>query len=614
MSPTDDFGSRAGDLWSTLEVLRIATQSEAVTEWIAESEITGDTFVSGYPVFIETGVRHFLSLCRSNRNLELEEDYITRRALVQLPPLSEIPHSSETLNLYRNCNQIQSALRGCSTPEPASLISEVAETIEPLLEIRRQLEQEFNPVNVDVPSDVIRRDAVVLTLYIAFQQTRNNRPVGYGPSNLNSWLDGGFREGSVQGYAATLQYLWSTVLNPEEYVDSGIPDIIQSDRYTTRDPWEREQAGVERGEETALGSYRPQIEEVVLEPLDARYPDDLTSLSLEAGDLLHWTGGPLKQYLSPLVSDSSTPLLDELEPAARVAYGLIWFEQGEWLGQGSFSRAPLIETVIRGLAATYDESDEVVPLHVTRFNHPVERGNLVSYAILQRMPERSLGDPSGWLIFNNVAADFEIEGEHRIKYIESLIEEIPDTPVKRTTIQVDRQEFIDAVAGRLSDDYVLQTQANTRMLKAIEAGRGVLVELLTAYVLAHRYPDSRVHWSDKREGEEIDVWVEHDEYIRVIECKSDLAAAGVDKTRQQLLRKAGRFEPDRVVESEIWTWEPPSESSVESLEAHDITVSCVSESSELITSDTDDLSLLFSEFLPEITERHPLMPAPRYSY
>jgi len=467
---------------------------------------------------------------------------------------------------------------------------------------------------MDVPPDRVRRDAVILNLYIAFQQTRNNRPVGYGPSNLNSWLDGGFRESSAQGYAATLQYLWSTVLNPEEYLDSGIEDLTESDRYTTRDLWEREQVGIEQGDETALSSYRPQIEEVVLEPLDARYPDDLTSLSLKTGDLLHWTGGPLKQYLGPLISDSSAPPLDTLEPAARVGYGLIWFEQGEWLGGGSFSRTPLIETVIRGLTATYDQFDETVPLHVTRFNHPVERGNLVSYAILQRVPERSLGDPSGWLIFNNVAADFEIEGEYRIKRIESLIEEIPDTPVERTTLQVERQEFIDAVAGRLSDDYVLQTRANTRMLKAIEAGRGVLVELLTAYVLAHRYPDSQVHWSDTREGEEIDVWVEHDEFIRVIECKTDLAAAGVDKTRQQLLRKTGRFEPDRTVKGEVWTWELPAESAVESLEADDITVSCVTESSELNTSNTDDLSMLFSEFLPEITERHPLMPAPRYSY
>jgi len=379
MSTTDELGYRVGDIWSTLEILHTATRSEEVTEWLAETEITAETFVSGYPVFIETGVRHFLSLCRSNQDLELEEDYITRRALAQLPPLSEIPHSSETLNLYRNCNQIQSALRGCSSPEPGSLISQVAEAIKPLLEIRRRLEGNFDLVNVDMTPDRVRRDAVILTLYLAFQQTQNNRPVGYGPSNLTSWLDGGFRESSVQGYAATLQYLWSTVLNPEEYADSGVAGLTQSDRYTARDLWEREQVGIEPGEETALSSYRPQIKEIVLEPLDARYPNDLTSFSLQAGNLLYWTGGPLKQYLSPIISDSSSPPLDKLEPAARVAYGLIWFEQGEWLGGGTFSRAPLIETVIRGLTATYNQFDEAVPLHVTRFNHPVERGNLVSY-------------------------------------------------------------------------------------------------------------------------------------------------------------------------------------------------------------------------------------------
>jgi hypothetical protein len=613
MPDKDEFQHGAGDIWSTLEILHTATRPEEVAGWLDNNEIPAEMFVSGYPVFIETGIRHFLSLCRYNRDLELEEDYITRRALAQLPPLSKIPHSSETLNLYRNIKQVQTALRGCSSPDPESLISEVAEAIEPLLEVRKGIKQDFEIADVDVPPAQVRRDAVILNLYIAFQQTENNRPFGYGPSNLNSWLGGHFRENSVKGYAATLQYIWSTVLDPEEYVDSGIKNLTQSERYTTRDLSEREQAGIEGADETALSSYRPQIKEDILQPVDARYPDKLSNLSLTAGDLLNWTGGPLRQYITNLISDSSSPSLDDLEPAARVEYGLIWFEQGEWLGGGSFSQAPLIETVIRGLTASYEQFNKMVSLHVTRFNHPVERGNLVSYAILQRVPEMSLGDPSGWLIFNNVAADFEVEGEHRIKHIESLIEEIPDTPVERTTIQVERQQFIDAVADRLSDDYVLQTRANTQMMNAIESGRGVLVELLTAYVLTHRYPDSEIHWSDRRDGEEVDVWVEHDDTVRVIECKTDLAAAGVDKTREQLSRKTSRFRPDWTVKSEVWTWEPPDDTAVEWLESHGIATFCVAESSELNNSDIDDLSALFSEFLPE-TERHPLMPSPRYSY
>lgn len=614
MSTRDEIGHRAGDLWSTLEILHAATQPKAIGEWLAGAEMTGETFAPGYLVFIETGVRHFLSLCRNNLDLELEQDYTTRRALAQLPPLSEIPHSSETLNLYRNCKQIQTALRNCVSTNPETLASEAAEAVGPLLEIHQRLDSNLAPVDTEVAPARVRRDAVVMTLYIAFQQTRKNRPMGYGPSNLTTWLDTGPREGSVQGYAVTLQYLWSTVLEPEQYVDAGITDLTNSDRYTSRDPWEREQAGIERGTETSLSSYRSQVEGVVLDPLDARYPDDLSNLSIKAGDLLRWTGGSLKQHTAPLLADSTSPSPDDLKPAARVAYGLLWFEQGEWLGTGSFSKTPLIETVLRGLSAMYNQFDETIPIHVTRFNHSVEEGNLVSYAILQRVPETSLGDPSGWLLFNNVAADFEIEGEHTIDRIESLIKRVPDTPVERTTIEVERKEFIDAVAGRLSDDYVMQTRANTRMLHAIETGRGLLVELLTAYVLARRYPDAQIQWSDTQEGEEIDVWVEHDEVVCVIECKVDLAAAGVEKTHQQLARKVARFESDHTVKGEVWTWEPPTESAEEFLEIHDVTVTCVAECPELVNSDTGDLSVLFSEFLPEITERHPLMPAPRYSH
>lgn len=614
MSPRDEIGNRAGDLWSTLDILDTATQPKAIDDWLMGADMTAETFAPGYLVFIETGVRHFLSLCRNNLDLELEQDYTTRRALAQLPPLSEIPHSTETLNLYRNCKQIQTALRTCSSTKPETLASEAAEAVGPLLEIHQKLDSNLAPVDTEVPPPDVRRDAVVLTLYIAFQQTRKNRPMGYGPSNLTTWLDTGPRESSVQGYAVTLQHLWSTVLEPEPYVDAGISDLTKCDRYTPRDPWEREQAGIERGAEACLSSYRSQVEEVVLEPLDARYPDDLSDLSIEAGDLLRWTGGSFKQHIAPLLADNTSPSPDDLQPEARVAYGLLWFDQGEWLGTGRFSKTPLIETVLRGLSVTYNQFDETIPIHVTRFNHPVEEGNLVSYAILQRVPETSLGDPSGWLLFNNVAADFEIEGEHTIDRIESLIEQVPDTSVERTTIEVEREEFVDAVADRLSDDYVMQTQANIRMFNAVETGRGLLVELLTAYVLARRYPDAQILWSDTQEGEEIDVWVEHDEVVRVIECKVDLAAAGVEKTRKQLARKAARFESDYTVEGEVWTWEPPAESAKESLGTHDVTVTCVPECPELINTDTDDLSMLFSKFMPDITERHPLMPMPRYPH
>lgn len=613
MTTTDDIAPRVGDIWSTLEILDIATQPDEVAEWLAETEISGETFCSGYPVFIETGVRHLLSLCRYNQDLNLGDDYITRRALAQLPPLSEIPHSSETLNLYRNCKQIQSDIRGCTSSDPKQLVSEITDVIEPLLKIRRQLDQDLSVVDVGVSPDKVRRDAVTLSLYTAFQQTRNNRPDGYGPSNLTSWLGGDLREGSIKGYAVTLQYLWSTLLEPTEYVEAGIPDLGHSDRYTTRDVWELEEDDIEQRDENPLSSYRTQVKETIVDPLDARYPEEITTLSLEAGDLFHWTGEPVKEYISPLTTEGVAPSLDDLEPAARVAYGLIWFRQAEWIGEESFSRLPLIETVLRGLTDTYRQFEEEVPIHVTRFNHPTEGGNLVSYAILQRVPPRSFGDPSGWLIFNNVAADFEVDGEHRIKRIESLLDRIPENQVVQTTVEVDRSDFIDSVAGRLSDDYVKQTRESSRMMNAIEAGRGVLVELLTAYVVAERYPDARVHWSDKQDGEEIDVWVEHSESIRVIECKVDLTTTGVHKIRQQLLRKMGRFGSERVVKGEVWTWESPPESDVESLESNGVTVNCVAESPELTNSDTDDLSILFSEFLAENSERHPLMPGPRFS-
>ena len=213
-------------------------------------------------------------------------------------------------------------------------------------------------------------------------------------------------------------------------------------------------------------------------------PDDLLEASEQEA---------LKSYFGPLLREMDYRELKEISPSARTAFGLHWSRQVEWLGNATFSKVPLIETTLWGLAMSYSKyEDEEVPIHVTRFNHPSSGRRRVAcnVTILQRLPPRAVGDPSGWLIFDSVGADYEIEGEWRIYRVEDLIDNIDDlNPVKRLEIEVDRADFIEEIFSRLSDDYLEIAEANSDLMSGINSARSTIAELACLYVLARRNSD-----------------------------------------------------------------------------------------------------------------------------
>ncbi|QKG91608.1 hypothetical protein HPS36_01635 [Halorubrum salinarum] len=612
--------AKGGRIWALLSILDFTTQRDRMTKFCDEEEIGLSDFAPGHLLFLETGVRHFVNIAQDSPAVGLDSDYISDRAIRQLPTLDKVPHSTEKLDFSRNVREVQKDLREISPPyDSAIYIEQSRSALTPLLEVKKTLSENLEPVDKNLDFEQVKRDCMALSLYVAFQQSRKNLPHGYGPSNYNTWVDTGPRENSIFGYSATLQVAWSE-LAPDDQLDKvELGKLTESERWSPRDAWELEEEGLSNEPKTTLNSFRVKIRDSIIEKIDDRYNGYESAGSLGPDDLLETSKQKaLKSYFGPLLRETDYRELEDISPSARTAFGLHWSRQVEWLGNATFSKVPLIETTLWGLAMSYSKyEDEEVPIHVTRFNHPVaDEGSVVTYAILQRLPPRAVGDPSGWLIFDSVGADYEIEGEWKIRRVEDLIDNIDDlNPVKRLEIEVDRDDFIEEISPRLSDDYLEIAEANSNLMSGINSARSTIAELACAYVLARRNSDGEVFWSHTVNGEEIDAWIEKPDEIKVVETKVDLSNSRLSELTAQLERKVGAFsDNDKQVNGEVWAWEEPNDETRAWLYEEDLEYSCIQNAPEIEHASSSELKTLFEEFLPETSEKHPLDPQERFGY
>lgn len=610
-----EFRPQVGELLGLLEVIYLVTDTSSLRRWLEyDEELDMAKFAPGYLVFLETGIRQFADVCENNPDIGFQSDYISDRAIAQLPEISAIPHESEKLNFYRGIEDIQKQLRKIELPPTSNnFFDEVEDITESFRILRNLIQDDIEPVDSSIEAFQLNQILASLSLYTYFQQTRKNRPNGYEPSNFDSWVDRGPRKDAIIGYTATLQFAWSNLLTPEEYVRASIDKISESSRWTT-DFFAMASEEVDYTSEVALSEFRTDVESVVIAPIIDQYnefaeigdvyPDDLVELSSDEN---------LKQHFESVFSSKSPRQLSELNPYERVEYGLIWSRQAEWVNARVSSIYWIAETVLRGLIQTYSTFDEEIPIHVTRFNHPADEGVIVTYAILNRVPQTSLGDPSVWLIFDHFAIDSQVEGEFRVKRFEKLIDVMSSSyPIHRIEIDVERDQFITVLSERLTDDYLKLKEANNDLQSAVEIGRGVVTELATAYVLSKRIHDGSVTWSQNINGEQIDVLVTSDNCVRVIECKADLDAKNPQDLINQLARKLDAVDSgQRDVQAEVWVWDESRSENRSIIEEFGVDVFCIQDMEEIIKASTESLDNVFGTFYPVGKHENPFNPPER---
>lgn len=610
-----EFRPQVGEILGLLEVINIVTDTSSLRRWLEyNDDLDMAKFAPGYLVFLETGIRQFADVCENNPDIGFQSDYVSDRAIAQLPEVSAIPHDSEKLNFYRGIEDIQKQLRRIEPPSTSkTFFNEVEGVTESFRILRNRIQDDTEPADSSMEAPQLIQILASLSLYTYFQQTRKNRPKGYEPSNFDSWIDRGPRKDAIVGYTTTLQFAWSKLISPEEYVRASIDKISESSRWTT-DFFAMVSEGADYSSEITLSDFRTEVESVVIDPIIDQYnefaeigdvyPDDLVELRSDED---------LKQHFESVFSSKSARQLSELDPYDRVEYGLIWSMQAELITASVSSIYWIAEAVLRGLIQTYSTFDEEIPIHITRFNHPADEGEIVTYAILNRVPQTSLGDPSVWLIFDYFAIDSQVEGEYRVKRFEKLIDELSSShPIHRIEVNVERDKFIKVLSDRLTDDYLKLKEANNDLQAAVETGKGAITELATVYVLSKRIDDGNVTWSQEINGEQIDVLVTSENCVRVIECKADLDPKNPHDVINQLARKVDAVDSvQRDVQPEVWVWDEPRSENISILEKFGVDVFYIQKMEEIVKASTEGLNDVFETFYPVGKHENPFNPPER---
>lgn len=214
-----------GYLASLLQPLQIASSAERFEEWVCENtEENLDDLVPGYVFFFETAIRAFAVGGSISPIFDLDYPYVLQRAEGEMIDPDKIPESNERLDFFRNLKQIQQQIRPVLTWGD---ISTVQGAITPLLDLSVELTEIAEPApEADLSKNTAVEYATRIQLVDRYTNTRQYGPRGYGPTNLDRWLVTGPRENALSGYARTLQFVWSELLQDENmYQESVLPDL-----------------------------------------------------------------------------------------------------------------------------------------------------------------------------------------------------------------------------------------------------------------------------------------------------------------------------------------------------------------------------------------------------
>ncbi|MFD1600560.1 MULTISPECIES: hypothetical protein [Halobacteriales] len=595
-----------GYIASLLHPLKIASSTEHFEEWICENkEDDLDDLVPGYVFFFETGIRALAVGGSISPVFDLDYPYVLQRAEGEMIDPDKIPESNERLDFFRNLKQIQQQIRPVTDWEN---ISTVQDAVAPLLDLSAKLIEIAEPVpEANLSKDTAIEYATRIQLVDRYTNTRQYGPRGYGPTNLDRWLLSGPRENAISGYVRTVQFVWRELLQDENtYQDSVLPDL---NKVTT---WSSDHRG--DSSELSLQTFYGDIRGQFLTPIDKQLESLTGGRLVEPDDILEARSEIPEDVLSPFLTSVEPPSRSELTLEEELDYVLFW-NNAEWLGSTTFSKDATFETTLWGLAITFLREDADFPIHVARFKHPVKsgEGNRYSYALLQRLGHRGIGDPSGWLIFYEVGTDFS-GSEAAVKYIEKCIAEVQDFwPIEVRELTIGIEEFRRLMATRLADDYLQnELEAQDASMK-LNSARGVLLELLGYFALTAQEGDLPVFWSEDLGAGEVDLLVIEQDQYRVIECKADPGAVRFSDEIPKLRSKARPLQDDGTTALEFMFWESPTEETANSLRSAGIEYTVLPNHSSFDNLSLDRIQDAFAQSIRDVRFDDPMGPVRRFS-
>ncbi|MBL0047029.1 MAG: hypothetical protein IPP32_02890 [Bacteroidetes bacterium] len=590
----------------TAKIFQIACTFDEFGAWLKKEhgKVINEEIFRGYKYFLDCAFSAIFDSIASDDSLGIKSDFLLSRALGKVVYVEKLPNSCEKTillkNIYRLYKPISKSnsfveLKANALPFQRDVISIIEKIFSNCYSIKKSFK-----ITKDSATELLLIDS----LYILFNQIKNNGPVAYEGQLLKEWWPSKKeRDTYLEGYKYTIQFVWHKVIGTTKYRKSSLKNIHQSDSWRdyvynkphVENPKSQEDLfsnmmnkSFDLEKQTSFDSYFYRIQSEIIRPLEKKY-----NFFMERGvDVFQIHKAKFsKSFFENLLTKSDLTSID-LSLEEELDMILYWYpvEIVNNETTAMHNGIPAFITLLAGTAALLNKQREFDKVMVCKFIHPreEENGNDYSFGVLIDAKASAGHYSSGWMIFYDCCGDYSGFSGSEYNHAEAIIKKYQNKRLlKLATKKVQKNEFKVYLAKYLSKQkslppldtsdlkitYITE-KGEIEVFEKLDAiseleqkknfisdSKGIILELIsyyaaTKYIKFNSYINK--DWSIESGAGEMDVIIDNEKEALLIECKMNVNNHSADliisKAKNKLLQKF----PHKKHLIEIWSWLPVS--------------------------------------------------------
>lgn len=421
------------------------------------------------------------------------------------------------------------------------------------------------------------REKALWFLQIDYLHTFLNQFGGIGPyaNSTNcittECISRQYRIACLEGYAHTVQFLWSQTIGQEKLNQTTLKNMHSVDSYKyVHESTNISMADIFGGKidydaQNYLEKYFYKIKAEITDPLEKEY--GFYPYRTEDYIFLDKANYQKKKYFINLLNLKENDQIErKLSWNEKIEETLYWFDlRVDNRGRSSrYEPSTSFLIALAGIIALHDPKEsEFEKVMLVRFIHPLgdkEGQSDYSYGVVEDTKSVTHHHHSEWTIFQNCCSDYKAYEYNYIEKQISFYEKEGKLDIRELEIPLkDFQNYTNAyVFERRSHDREIE---NDIVNVVLPDARAYLLELFTYYVFtkSEEYKNFTVSLNtDSRNGKgEKDIVLENEEEVILVECKVNLDNSDLSELLTTLENKMNGFQQQKK-SFQLWMWNKPS--------------------------------------------------------
>ncbi len=578
-------------IYSSLAIFTIGSDIDSFQVWLKKEhdKVLDKKMLHGYKFFLETAFSTFFESLAENKSFKLSESYLFQRALSEIFHIAKFPvdgpDKCEKAIFLKNIYQCYAPIN--QSKQLVELLKNLlhfkVKVSTPFLELLEPLIRTQRKGKID--EQEYKRLLLIDNLFFLYNQINNNGPAGQQRALLKGyWIEKTKLDSCFEGYKYCLQYLWSQVLTESEYRNSKVSLLHEASswkNYKMRNSARKNASAISRmlgeyfeiEEQTCLDAYFYWVQKEIVEPLEAKYGEEIMDLKKHLNLKIPPTLNLKEKFKHFFLLKTAREMTIKLSQEEKIETQLYWFpvEIIDSRRTPMFNTVSAFITLLAGSAALRGSEDYFERIKVCRIVTSVGRNkNDYSYGLLLDTKASAGHYDAGWLLYYDCCGDYSGFSGSQYRRIEKAIErylkqgaiELRELKIRKSDLEKYVQERTDRSYDSINSDNIeleqLATQKQKMILGKYAELKGLVFELL-CYYFAHSYYEKnktfQVEWGGLKDGS-VDLSLHTESKVIIVECKINIDNYEWDKIMTSINDRLSRVN-GKDADYEFWVWFEP---------------------------------------------------------